>query len=157
MFKNISRVWLLVVLVIVAAGCSVRLLDFTVVSSKNVDLRIPETSKGTRVVGKDSVTSILGIPLGTPNLKEAVDRAIEKAGPGYDALVDGVIYSVSKFYLLFGSSGFKIEGTPVKTKDIISSAAMAEGKVLYHSSLGIDNTKALAALPVVVESRDKKK
>ena len=101
------------------------------------------------------MTSILGIPLGTANLKEAVDRAIEKAGPGYDALIDGVVYAVSKFYILFGSFGYKIEGTPIKSKDIRSSG-ITEEQILFHSSLGLDNSKALEAIPVVIVSEQKK-
>ena len=155
MIKKLGKVGLLVVMFFVVAGCSMRVLDFTIVSSKNVEMRIPDSSKGERVVGVDKVTNILGIPLGSANLKEAVDRAIEKAGPGYDALVDGVIYSIFNYYLLFATVGYKVEGTPVKTKDIITSD-IADGRILYHSSLGIDNTKALKVMPVVVDSQDKK-
>ena len=146
---------LLVVLIIISMGCSARLLDFTIISSKNVNMQVPDASKGNRVTGVDKVTSILGIPLGTANLKEAVDRAIEKAGPGYDALVDGVIYAVSKFYILFGSSGYQVEGTPIKSKDFRSSG-MPEDRILFHSSLGLDNSKALEVTPVVISPEQKK-
>ncbi len=43
-------------------------------------------------------------------VKDAIDQAIEKAGPGYDALIDGVIYE-----RLFK---YKVTGTPIKTSDL---------------------------------------
>lgn len=73
-------------------SCTYRVIDFTAISSKNVTLNLPENSKGQRVKGQDYVTTFLGIPWGSPNLKEATDQAIESAGGEYDALIDGVVY-----------------------------------------------------------------
>lgn len=100
-------------------SCSQRVLDFTIISSKNTSLKIPESAKGARVMGEDMAAYFI-FPLGNPQVKEAVDRAIEKAGPGYDALLDGVIYSHYKVFLLFGTFGFSIEGTPIKTADLVA-------------------------------------
>ncbi|MEN2435596.1 hypothetical protein AAH994_09315 [Weeksellaceae bacterium A-14] len=98
-------------------SCSTRLIDYTAISSKNLAVQIPETSKGERVKGEDYVTTVLGIPLGTPNLKEATDKAIEKSGNGYDILIDGVVTAKRKWYFLFGKIGYEVEGTPAKSKD----------------------------------------
>ena len=141
--------------ILLAAGCVTRMLDFTVISSKNVDMRIKDTGKGSRVKGESMVMSILGIPLGSPNLKEAVDKAIVSAGPGYDALIDGVVYHVYNFYVFFSNFGYKVEGTPVKTKEIISQL-VGKGedvdkvmeKTLYHSLSGIDNTSAIEKIGI---------
>jgi hypothetical protein len=75
---------------------SCRLVDFTLISSKNVALDVKKDTL--RVTAKGWT------------IKDAVDNAIEKAGPGYDALIDGVIYD----------SGFryKVKGTPIKTSDL---------------------------------------
>ena len=100
-------------------SCSQRILDFTIISSKNTSLRIKDGGKGPRVTGEDMAAYFL-FPLGNPQVKNAVDRAIESAGPGYDALLDGVIYSHYKVFLLFGSFGFSIEGTPIKTSELIA-------------------------------------
>lgn len=52
------------------------------------------------------------IPTGIPNMKEAVDRALEKV-PGAVALVDGVVSSKFAFYLVVMSTGYAVEGTPL--------------------------------------------
>jgi hypothetical protein len=56
---------------------------------------------------------VIVIPAGIPNLKTAVDKAIE-AVPGCIALADVAVYSKS-FYipLLIGSNGYLVEGTPI--------------------------------------------
>lgn len=133
----------LAMLALTASGCTVRLLDFTAISSKNVNMPVPQSARGNRVTGTDFVTVILGIPLGTPNLKEALDRAIESAGPGYDALIDGVLYRKSSLFKM----GFQVEGTPIKTSAL--RAAMGDAPILYHSSVGKSNDKGLAAVGVV--------
>ncbi len=100
---------------IIFNSCSYRMLDFTLVSTKNVDLsKASSFERGKqRVEGEDMVHIVIYVPIGRPNLKEAVDRAIEST-PGCIALVDGVIYS--KFWwvpLLYGQSSFLVEGTPL--------------------------------------------
>lgn len=99
------------------SSCSHRLVDFTVISSRNV----PITESGTefkkatqRVQGSDSKWSILFIP-GIPNMKEAIDKAIDKY-PGAVALTDGVVYSKSWSVGLFGQNKYVVEGTPLYTQ-----------------------------------------
>ncbi|MGV8135191.1 MAG: hypothetical protein AB2L20_08250 [Mangrovibacterium sp.] len=95
-------------------GCSHRVLDFTLISTKNVDL-----SKGasferenTRVEGEDMVHWIISIPTGTINMKEAVDKAIEST-TGCVALLDGVVYVKFWWVLLYGQQSVIVEGTPL--------------------------------------------
>lgn len=159
---NIIYVLLLTLLV---SGCSTRMIDFTVISSKNTQLQIPQEAIGERVVGEDKVLWILSIPLGTPEIKEAVDQAIQSAGPGYDALVDGVLYQTFEYYVVAMKTGYKIEGTPIKTSMVNSGSAkgntslgntpLAKQHVLYHSSLGISNEAALANLKIIKGDKSK--
>ena len=72
-----------------------------------------------RVEGEDYVYWILDIPLGVPNLKEAIDRAIE-ATPGAVALVDGVAYSKFWWALLVARSSYVVEGTPIVDPALVS-------------------------------------
>ena len=160
------NLFVLVVYLCVAAlllsGCSRRMIDFTIISSKNTQLQIPQEAMGERVEGEDTVLWLfIGfgyIPLGTPEIKEAVDKAIQSAGPGYDALVDGVLYQVSAYYLLTMKTGYKVVGTPIKTSLVNRSAASGirssvERPMLYHSSLGISNETALANLKIIKEDK----
>jgi hypothetical protein len=100
---------------ILFSSCSHRVLDFTLISSKNVDLsKAASFLRGkNRVEGKDKVHWIIIIPTGTVNIKEAIDRAIEST-PGCVALLDGVIYT--KFWwipYIYGQQSATIEGTPL--------------------------------------------
>lgn len=83
-------------------GCTARVVDFTAISTKNVQV---SGEQGPRIQGKDCGFFF------PPSMKEAIDDALEKAGPGYDMLVDGVVYQSSNFMLCY-----KVEGTPVKSK-----------------------------------------
>lgn len=95
-------------------SCSHRLVDFTLISTKNVPLERTEdlVKADTRVKGQDSKGMILSIPLGVPNMKEAIDRAIESY-PGAVALSDGVVYSKGWTCFFYGKSKYVVEGTPV--------------------------------------------
>ncbi len=104
---------ILVVCTMALSSCTTRLIDFTVISSKNVTLRLPNDAKGPRTEGKDFKWSCAGMP----NIKAATDNAIEKAGPGYDALIDGVL----SYKNLYFKGGYIITGTPIKTSKLKAS------------------------------------
>lgn len=107
--------WSTLFLILLLAGCTTRLIDFTMISTKNIDFsRSANFQRGkTRVEGKDSASIIIIIPTGVPSMKEAIDRAIESV-PGAVALVDGVVSSkVFYFPYLFGESTYLVEGTPL--------------------------------------------
>lgn len=63
-----------------------------------------------RTVGIDKIHIVSFIPTGIPNVKEAMDNAIESK-PGGVALVDGVITRRS-FYipLIYGQDWYEVEG-----------------------------------------------
>lgn len=109
--KALLKVAALCFIVAMLSGCTVRIVDFTAISTKNTLIKATKT--GQRVTGEDCVPVVL-FPIGIPNMKEAIDRAIEKAGPGYDALTDGVVYSVQQAFIV-GRICYKVEGTPIGT------------------------------------------
>lgn len=117
------KLGLLGVALVSLGGCATRWIDYTVISTKNVQV---SKVKGERVRGKDcSPWSIFDA-----NVKEAIDRAIESAGGDYDALVDGVIYARNlPFYHCI-----EVEGTPVNTK-AKTSLRLDEKNLMLHSSL----------------------
>ncbi len=96
---------IIVALLFILQACSIRLVDFTVISSKNVNLPI-DRSQGQRVEGSKSY--FLGIGW---NIKDALDEAIQSAGPGADMLIDGVVrYSSYPFI-----SVVKVEGVAINS------------------------------------------
>jgi hypothetical protein len=86
-------------------SCSMRLVDFTVISSKNCNLRI-DKSQGIRVIGNSN--GFLGVGA---SIKDAMDKALQSAGPDYDLLLDGVVRLNDYVFV----SGYKVEGTAVST------------------------------------------
>lgn len=104
---NRSSVIALLVLVLFSS-CSYRLVDFTVISSKNHELRI-DKSIGVRVSG--SSNGFLGLGA---SIKDAMDKALQSAGPEYDLLIDGVV-RVNDFILI---TGYKVEGTAISSKKL---------------------------------------
>lgn len=157
----------LFLLTVLVSGCSSRMIDFTVISTKQLEHTIPPESIGERVEGRDEGWVLLGIPFGAPEIKEAIDDALEKAGPasGYNALTDGVLYQTTKFYLVATKIRYKVEGTPVivrLTETLIpvldtmpalkprsrKDTPLEDQTVLYHSSLGISNEAAITQLKI---------
>lgn len=121
--QNSFKSLLIAGLVFTLTGCTMRLVDFTIISTKNVDLaRAGTFERGkSRVEGKDEIVIIIFVPTGVPNVKEAIDRAIESV-PGAVALVDGVI-TYKYFYIpyLFGQQTYVVEGTPLIDPKLVSS------------------------------------
>jgi hypothetical protein len=102
------NVLLLLLMALCLSSCSTRLVDFTTISSKNVSLDIDKT-KGVQVEASKSY--FLGFGW---NIKDALDKALETAGPEYDLLVDGVVRYTSYPFIL----SIKVEGTAVNSRDI---------------------------------------
>ena len=106
-----SALWSVTVLLLAMSlvGCTVRIGDFTLASSKNVGHM---SQKGDSVVGEDCSSNILGIiPISgpmMPNLKTAVDKALERAKG--DIIADAVLWESSIFTLIFNQHCFKVEG-----------------------------------------------
>lgn len=130
--------WVLcsVLIMTILSSCSRRIVDFTIISSKNV----PITENGnnfqkatSRVKGVDSKWSVLFIP-GVPDMKEAIDKAIEKY-PGAVALTDGVVYNKSWSCFLFGKNQYVVEGTPLypESQDYVRPAVNRPARDLNYN------------------------
>ncbi len=107
----------------IMSGCSYRVMDFTLISSKNVELsKFPDFERGqSRVEGKDTKPIIVVFPTGRPDGKEAIDKAIEST-PGAVALVDGVL-TYKYFYIpyIYGEYTYVVEGTPLIDPSLVSA------------------------------------
>ena len=95
---------------LVASGCSTRLGDFTILSTKNVALN-PSPERRS-VEGKHCANLLLGlIPLGsfTPNIEEAIDNAFRHVPEG-NVMTNAVIYQEPLFLLIFSRNCFRVKG-----------------------------------------------
>lgn len=90
------------------SSCSNRLIDFTVISSKNVSLKI-DKSQGKHVEG--SSMGFLGLGI---SIKDAMDKALSSAGADYDLIVDGVVRENDYVLML----GYTVEGTAISSSKL---------------------------------------
>ncbi|NUQ82293.1 MAG: hypothetical protein HUU10_11845 [Bacteroidetes bacterium] len=103
MFKNkLTTTSLILLIVLLLSGCAQRIGDFTVISTKNYEASKKYTKVG-RFTGKDEVFYFI-IPFGIPNIKNAVDKAIEAGNGTY--LTDAVLEETSNLFMI----GYKITG-----------------------------------------------
>jgi hypothetical protein len=110
--KRITLMCSAMVMATSLSGCVTRLTDFTIISTKNIDLsRGADFIRGEKRVQGEDTKSIIILPLGLPNAKEATDRAIESV-PGAVALVDGVLEH-EFFCFIFGYDTYRVKGTPL--------------------------------------------
>lgn len=100
---------MLFAVIISSSSCTYRLVDFTVISTKNAEIGV-DKSKGIQTEG--SKTYFLGFGF---NLKDALDMALEKAGPKYDLLIDGVVTSQNLPFVV----KVKVKGIAVSSSDLL--------------------------------------
>ena len=104
--KKITSI-LLIVSSLLLTGCAQRVADFTLASTKNVNLNNGDFIEGPRVIGEDLKVIVI-VPLGIPSVKEAADQAIEQDRCAV-ALTD--VTADSEFFsFLVGYVKYKIEG-----------------------------------------------
>ena len=99
-------------------GCTQRIGDFTLISTKNVDIGGKYKKLDGRFVGEDKRGEIIGIPLGLPNLKTAVDNCIEN---GKGELVTNAVLDFSYWTaILYGERKYTVTG------DVWAKASMSD-------------------------------
>ncbi|MDO3695227.1 hypothetical protein QVZ41_10260 [Wenyingzhuangia sp. chi5] len=120
-------------------SCSTRLHDFTLISTKNIELNQLTNLKKSekRVSDEDKTHIIILIPTKQAKIENVIDKIIENS-PGCIALLDVVIYS--KFWYIpyvYGQQKFVVEATPLINGDYnsITSNLPNYGKV-YLSKKG---------------------
>lgn len=131
---------LVVTFMLFASSCTTRLVDFTVISSKNVGMR----AEGKMVEAKEM--KFLGL---NATIKGVIDKALESAGSDYDLLVDGVL-SYSNFTFV---AGYKVKGKAVNSADIKLAMSDAEFEKWYAENVSYDKSteEVVNELPTVVE------
>lgn len=101
-------------------SCSNRLLDVTILSTKNIDLNNLSgynTDTNKRVTGENYTDIICFIPLGYPSAKEAADRAIEQQGGKCVGLTNATLTERWWYIpLIYGRIYLEVEGDPIMKK-----------------------------------------
>lgn len=136
------------------SSCTQRLTDFTVISTKNVPINkgaVELRTGGRRVKGIDKAHYVVCIPTGFPNMKEAIDKAIEQT-PGAIGLTDGVVKSKFWHALVYGQTAYIVEGTPLfevtdgqKADISVPAAGDAQALLFYHDVKQGETLASIAA------------
>ena len=105
-----SQIIALILLLVFVQGCSIRLGDFTTLTSKNIN--VSGVKRGERVTGADCVTYFLTPFWYEPNWESAMDAAIEQ-GEG-DVLID-VVMVTKKWWFIMGQNCIQISGNVSQT------------------------------------------
>jgi hypothetical protein len=103
-------------------GCSSRIGDFTMITTKNYEKDKKYKMVG-RMTGEDMPMMILGIQFSTPNMKTATDRAIEAGNGVY--LANAVIEVAMWNAILVGAQGYRVTGdvyAPADQGDLMNPA-----------------------------------
>lgn len=132
-------------MLLMLSSCTHRLTDFTVISTRNVPIGtepVDLAKADKRVNGVDKISIVLGIPFGSPNMKEAIDKALDKY-PGAVGLADGVIKAKYWTCFFYGQSSYVVEGTPLyEYKDNMSGNSTPTA-IQKHDSFGQSTANAV--------------
>jgi hypothetical protein len=111
---------LLPIIGLIFSSCTSRVIDYTLLSTKNVNfegskyfMKAPEPVKG-----KDTAVYIFVIPTSKLDIKEAINDAIEQV-PGCVALADVVIYQRTIPLILINTTSYIVKGTPIIDKRLL--------------------------------------
>lgn len=101
--------------ILLVSGCVTRLGDFTVGSTKNMDIKktLHRTDETVRNIGLDKKYIIIIFPTGQPNIKEAMDEAIEKSRGAVGLSNVTVKYGWWYIPYIYGEFWYEVEGNPV--------------------------------------------
>ena len=113
--KNAILLLIGAITLLFSSACTTRLGEYTIISTKNVDTSaMSRYEKGhSRIRGEDKASIIVFVQMGQPNMKEAIDNAIEGT-PGAVALLDPVLYHEYWWIpFIYGESKFVVEGNPL--------------------------------------------
>jgi len=110
------------VLITVLSGCATQIGQFTMATTKNVDLsRLGEFTRTTREIkAQDSSIFIFGIQVKTAKMQAAMDKALAKI-PGAVAMVDVRISTKSTSLIIVRFDSFIVSGTALVDPKIVSA------------------------------------
>lgn len=110
-----KKVLALALSALLLSGCSIRVADLTVGSTKNYNINGNKFVTGPRVTAEDSYPVII-FPTGIPNLKTAIDRAIEKDQCAVG--LSNVVITQLNHAFLFGKIGVRAEGNLIIDRNL---------------------------------------
>jgi len=144
MLKAILKASVFSAFILTATGCTTRLADLTVASTKNVNLNSGKLETGEIVEGDDTVIAII-IPFGNPDIEGAVDNATKsRCVVG----LENAVIEHNWFYLYFGFFQYTVKGNELIDRSIPGCED--------YVSIGTDNNiqkPSANQIPAIVNTR----
>jgi len=107
---------ILIFFLLVLSACSTRRLgDFTVVSTRNIDMDGEYELVGSKVKGKDMTPIIYVFPLGNPSIEGAIDDALDSVDG--DIMTDAIITQNVWWFYIYGEQRYIVVGDVWKKVD----------------------------------------
>jgi hypothetical protein len=140
---------------IILTSCSQNLFNFTIVSTKNIELeKLSSLEKSSeRTKGEDKTSIIIIIPTRKIKIDQAISNTIDGI-PGCVALLDGVVYS--KFWYIpyiYGEQKIVIEATPLVDPSIATSSKTLPkyGKIFLDKKGDIKSIESISEVDFAFE------
>lgn len=146
---------------VILTSCSHNLFNFTIVSTKNIELEklslLQKSSEKT--IGEDKSSIIIIIPTRKIKIDQAISNTIDGI-PGCVALLDGVVYS--KFWFIpyiYGEQKIVVEATPLIDTTISKSQKTLPkyGKIFLDKKGNIKSIESISNVNFAFESGKIKK
>lgn len=120
----------LILIALMFVGCSQRLGDFTIASTRNVDIGANYVRVERSVEGRSMRPIIIVIPLGYPNLEEAIDDALGRVD---GELMTNVVINYNWFYIpyIYGQYVYTVKGDVWKKQSTDVGAMFDEAEKIY--------------------------
>ena len=120
-------------IVLLVIGCTQRLGDFTVMSTRNVDLNANYVKVENNVIGQDKKSIIIIIPTGIPNIEAAIDQALKSVDGG--ALMTDVSLTYKWYWIpyIYGEYIYEVEGDVWKKTNVDVGDFMNDSDKIYKA------------------------
>jgi hypothetical protein len=152
-----KKISIIVFASIILTSCSQNLFNFTLVSTKNIELeKLSSLKKSSeRTTGQDKSSIIIIIPTRQVKIDQAISNTIDGI-PGCVALLDGVVYS-KIWYIpyIYGEQRIVIEATPLIDPSIPNSSNTLPkyGKIFLDKKGNIKSIKSISEREFAFEKK----
>lgn len=141
---------------IILTSCSQDLFNFTIVSTKNIELeKLSSLKKATKkTIGEDKASIIILIPTKKVKIDKAISNTID-AIPGCVALLDGSV--ITKFWYIpyiYGKQKIVIEATPL-IDPAVSKTLPKYGKIYLDKKGKLKSMESVSAAEFALAKKNK--
>lgn len=152
-----KKLGLLALATLLFTSCSQNLFNFTIISTKNIELSklssLQKASEQTK--GEDKASIIIIVPIKRIKVDQAISNTID-AIPGCVALLDGVVH-IKSWYIpyIYGEQKFVVQATPLIDPSIekVIAPLPKYGKIFLNRKGEIKSIKSISNVDFAFEKK----